>query len=184
MARNLESLAYIVILLGLLLTGYWLLLPNVPGIVFWPSFAIITFLWFIYQFRRNRKDAKRLRKAFEIGIVLVFANIFVNYFFGAVQGGYIIEPSYSIFYVLGNPIELLLGSFFGGAGWFLYVPRKLDKIYSLCDILLLGFFGMMTEIVLIQNGILTYLTVDSANAFFTYSGLWLLLHFVYYKVLT
>jgi len=122
-------------------------------------------------------------RSLKVGIVLVAANLFVNYYFGFVQGAYIIGSNYSLFFVLGNPVELLIGAFFGGAGWFMYAPKKLDKIYSATDILLLGSFGMATEIMLLQNGLLTYLTVDSLNAFLTYSGLWLMLHLIYYKVL-
>lgn len=183
MKHRIGSLLKLASLLAVLLVVYWLALPAAPKSLFWPSFAIASAAWFIYQYSKNRRDVNRINKALKIGLILVAANLFVNYYFGFLQGAYIIEPQYSILFVLGNPIELLIGSFLGGAGWFLLVPKKFDRIYSAVDVALLAFFGMATEIMLIANGLLIYLTVDSLNAFLTYAGLWIVLHFVYYKVL-
>jgi hypothetical protein len=180
---NFIPLAKLSLLLATLFVAYWFVMPLLPGIVFWPSFAIISLAWFAFQYNRNRKDTRRISKALKIGLILVAANLFVNYYFGFLQGAYIIEPQYSILFILGNPIELLVGSFFGGAGWFMMLPKKFDKFYSAADVLLLALFGAATEIMLISNGLLTYLTVDSFNAFLTYTGLWAILHLVYYKVL-
>lgn len=183
MKHQIDSLLQLASLLAVLLIVYWLALPTAPKSLFWPSFAIVSAVWFVYQYIRNKKDAKRINKALKIGLILVAANLFVNYYFSFLQGAYIIEPQYSILFVLGNPIELLIGSFLGGTGWFLLVPKKFDRVYSAVDVTMLAFFGMITEIMLIANGLLVYLTVDSMNAFLTYAGLWIVLHFVYYKVL-
>jgi len=170
-------------LLSLLLVSFWFFLPSLSKSLFWPVFAIIATAWFGLQYGKGRRDKESLKKALKIGILLVAASVLVNYVFGYLIGAYIIEPSYSLFFVLGNPVELLVASLLGGTGWFLYVPKRFDKIYSILDILMLGFFGMMTEIMLIANGLLTYVTVDSLNAFLTYAMLWAVLHLVYYKLL-
>lgn len=183
MKHRADSLVWLAAMLTVLLIAYWLALPIVPKSLFWPSFAFASVAWFVYQCRRNKKDVKRINKALKIGLILVSANLFVNYYFGFLQGAYIIEPQYSTLFVLGNPIELLIGSLFGGAGWFMLVPKKFDRIYSAADVALLAFFGMVTEVMLIANGLLVYLTVDSLNALLTYAGLWIMLHLVYYKVL-
>jgi energy-coupling factor transporter transmembrane protein EcfT len=181
--HKINPLLKLALLLAVLLLSYWLLLPIVPKTIFWPSFALISIAWFAYQYNNNKRNGKRINKALKIGLIIVAANLFVNYYFGFLQGAYTIEPKYTLLFVLGNPIELLTGSFFGGAGWFLLVPKKFDRIYSAADVALLALFGMAAEIMLIGNGLLFYLTVDSLNAFLTYAGLWIILHFVYYKVL-
>lgn len=166
----------------LLFVAFWFILPRVPNSVFWPVFALAAVVWFCFEYRNNEGDKKRIIKALKIGLILVAANLLVNYYFGFVKGAYIIGQN-SLFFILGNPIELLAASFLGGAAWFLRVPKKFDKIYSALDVLTLAFFGMLAEVMLIGNDLLTYITVDSLNAFLTYALIWTILHFVYYKIL-
>jgi len=180
---NLPNLAKIASLLAVLFAAFWLLFPFISPTLFWPIFALLAIAWFVYECDRNKKNMKRIYKALKIGLLLVFANLIINYYFGFAQRAYIIEASYSLFFVLGNPIELLTGSFFGGAAWFLRLPKKFNKIYSAADVVLLASLGTLTEIMLIENNLLAYVSVDSLNAFLTYALVWTILHFVYYKVL-
>jgi len=169
--------------LAFLFVAFWLVLPHVSISIFWPVFALTAIVWFCFEYRRNKRDKKRISKALKIGLILVAANLLINYYFGFVQGAYVIGANYSLFFILGNPIELLIGSMLGGAAWFLRIPKKFDKIYSAFDVLTLAFFGMLAEVMLIGNGLLAYVTVDSLNAFLTYALVWVVLHFIYYKVL-
>src|SRR3989344_8675590 len=180
---NLARLARLAGFLAVLFLAFWLLLPYLPKSFFWPIFAALAAVWFAYEHKINKTDKGRVRKALTIGLLVVLANLFVNYVFGFVLGAYIIEPRYSLLFILGNPVELLIASFLGSAAWFLYVPKKFDKVYSFFDVLTLAFFGMVAERMLIDNSLLTYVTVDSLNAFLTYAALWAVVHFVYYKLL-
>jgi len=183
MKHHFISFFKLAIFLIILFTIFWLVLPLIPKIIFWPTFALLAFTWFCYEYNKSKHDKKRVAKALKIGLLLVAANLLINYYFGFLQGAYIIEVNYSLFFVLGNPIELLVGSLLGGAAWFLRIPKKFNKIYSAVDVLTLAFFGMIAEVMLIGNGLLTYIAVDSLNAFLTYALVWAILHFAYYKVL-
>lgn len=39
----------------------------------------------------------------------------------------------------------------------LYLPKRFDKVYSICDILLLSTFGALGEFILVKNDILAYM---------------------------
>jgi hypothetical protein len=91
--------------------------------------------------------------------LLVTFNLIINYQ-GAIRGIYTISGQYSLFFILGNPIELLFLSLFGGAAWFLHLPQKFDLLYSTVDIVMLSSFGTIAELfILIPNNLMTYLTV-------------------------
>ena len=179
--KDLRKLAYLFLSLSLLLAAFFYLFRDLDRIFFWKIILVLSLGWFIYEVEINWKDKKKINRALMIGMILFIATFFFDYS-GLSNRGYTINGKYSIFVVGADPVELLMVAFFGGSAWFLHVPKKFSMWYSVSDILLLAFFGAITEIMLNIYGIMTYLTVDSLNAFFTYALVWSVLHFLNYKV--
>ena len=161
----------------------WVILPSLPPISFWFIILVPAVAWFAVELKIKWKDKRRIIKAITIGILLVTFNLIINYQ-GEIRGIYTISSHYSLFFILGNPIELLFLSLFGGAAWFLHLPKKFDLLYSTADIIMLSSFGTITELFILRpNNLMTYLTVAFPDPFFTYAVVWLILHLFYYKVL-
>jgi len=179
--EDFRKLAYMFLFLSILFAVFWSIFKFIDASFFWKILVIVAFCWFYYEVRRTWKDKSRIKKSAMIGMVLLLATVFFDNS-GLTNLGYVINPDYSIFVVGADPIELLLIAFFGGTAWFMRLPKKFSLKYSVADILLLAFFGTITEIMLNKYGIMTYLTVDSINAFFTYSLVWSVLHLLNYKV--
>jgi hypothetical protein len=178
---ELRNLAYLFLFLSLLFAVFWRFLPSTDKSVFWQTILVLTVGWFLYEAENNWKDKKIIKKSLIIGMVLFIATFFFDYT-GMIRQGYTINKDYSILAVGADPIELLLVVFFGGSAWFMYLPKKFSFVYSIADILMLAFFGTITEIMLNSYGMMSYLSVDSLNAFFTYALVWAMLHFLNYKV--
>jgi len=160
-----------------------LILPSLPPSSFWFLILVPAVVWFVAELKINREDKRRIIKAITIGMLLVIFNLIINYT-GAIRGIYTISSQYSLFFILGNPVELLLISLFGGAAWFLHLPKKFDLFYSTADIIMLSSFGTMTELfILIPNNLMTYISVIFPDPFFTYALVWSILHLIYYKVI-
>lgn len=179
--KELRKLAYLFLALSVLFAVFWNLLQFVDKSFFWKILVFFSFGWFLYEMEIHWKDRKIVRKSLIIGLLLFIATFLFDYT-GLINSGYVINNSYSILTIGADPIELWLIVFFGGVAWFLNLPKKFSLKYSIFDILLLAFFGTITEIMLNKYGLMTYLTVDSLNAFVTYAMVWSLLHFVNYKV--
>jgi len=161
----------------------WFILPSLPPIYFWYILLIPAIVWFAAELKLNWKDKRRIVKAITIGILLVIFNLIINYR-GLERGIYTISSEYSSFFISGNPIELLLLSLFGGAAWFLHLPKKFDLMYSVADVIVLSSFGSVAELFLLtQYNLMTYISVAFPDPFFTYALVWSILHFVYYKML-
>jgi len=161
----------------------WLVLPYLPPASFWYILLVPAIVWFATELKVNWKDKSRIVNAIIIGILLVIFNLIINYR-GLVKGIYNISSEYSLFFISGNPIELLLISLFGGIAWFLHLPKKFNLLYSIADIAMLSLFGGIAELFLLtQYGLMTYIIVAFPDPFFTYALVWSILHFVYYKML-
>ena len=161
----------------------WLFLPSLPPASFWFLLLVPAVVWFTIEIKINWKDKSRISKSVIIGILLVVFNLLINYN-GVLQDIYIISSQYSLFFILANPIELLLISFFGGTAWFLHLPKKFNLLRSVIDVAMLASFGTVAELfILTQNDLMTYISVASIDPFFTYALVWSILHFVYYKIL-
>lgn len=179
--KDIRKLAYLFFFLSLLFGIMWYTLGSIDKSIFWQILSILSFGWFVFEAERNWKDKKRIKKSLMIGLLLFIGTFFLDYS-GLLNQGYTINRDYSLFAVGADPVELLLIVFFGGSAWFMYLPRKFSLEYSVADILLLAFFGTITEIMLNKFGIMTYLSVDSLNAFVTYGLVWAALHLLNYKV--
>jgi hypothetical protein len=179
--KEFRKLAYLFLVLSILFAVFWNLLQFIDKSFFWKILVLFSFGWFLYEMEIHWKDRKIVRKSLIIGFLLFIATFLFDYT-GLVNRGYVINSSYSILSIGADPIELWLLVFFGGTAWFLNLPKKFSFAYSVADILLLAFFGTITEIMLNRYEIMTYLTVDSLNAFFTYVLVWTILHIFNYKV--
>ena len=179
--RDLKEFAYKFFFLSLIFGVLWYLLGSIDKSLFWEILSVLSLGWFIFEVERNLKDKKRIKKSLMIGMLLFIGTFFLDYS-GLLNQGYTINRDYSLFVIGADPIELLLIVFFGGSAWFMYLPKKFSLEHSIADILLLAFFGTIAEIMLNKYGIMTYLSVDSLNAFLTYAFVWSVLHFLNYKV--
>ena len=179
--KEFRKLAYLFFSLSLLFAILWHSLRFIDKSVFWQIILFLSVGWFLYEAEKNWKDRKVVKKSFIIGMILFIATFFFDYT-GLINQGYTINKNFSILSIGADPIELWLIAFFGGSAWFMNLPKKFSFKYSIADILLLAFFGTVTEIMLNMYEIMTYLTVDSLNAFFTYALVWAVLHFLNYKV--
>lgn len=161
----------------------WFILPYLPPSSFWYILLVPAIVWFAAELKINWKDKSRIVNAIIIGMLLVIFNLVINYR-GLIRGIYTISSEYSLFFISGNPMELLLISLFGGVAWFLHLPKKFDFWYSMLDVILLSLFGGIAELFLItQYNLMTYISVAFPDPFFTYALVWSILHFVYYKML-
>lgn len=81
------------------------------------------------------------------------------------------------------PIEIMLVCLLGGAAWALYLPRKYDRIYTFVDVIAFAVYGAFGEFTLMGAGLMAYYQWwNSWLAFASYAFVWVLLHYVKYKV--
>jgi hypothetical protein len=150
-----------------------------PPVIWW-TLALLAFAWLVFEYALTRETAS-LKKAFLMGLFLMaFDFVFENSgtFFG------LWKSSHSLFPVLTVPVEVMLVCLFGGAAWYMYLPKKFVPLHSAADILLFAFFGALGEIVLIGHGMMAYYGWwTSYHAFLAYGITWVVLHFARYKVI-
>lgn len=179
--KYLFSIFKLIIFFIILGVFFWYSLPLLPNFSFWSILFFLALVWFLIEIKINWKDKKEIKKALMMGLFLmIFDFIFEN------SGFYLglWKSSYSLFFVLSVPIEIMGVTLFGGTAWALYLPRKFNKIYTISDILVFSIFGALGEFILIRNGIMTYLGGwTSLYAFFSYMLTWIILHTLRYKVL-
>lgn len=179
--KYLTNILKLVIFFTVLGVFFWYSLPLLPNFSFWSILLLLAIIWFLIELKINWKRKKEIKKALIIGLFLmVFDFIFENsgFYLGLWQS------SYSLFFVLTVPIEIMGVTLLGGTAWALHLPRKFNRMYSVLDILVFSIFGTLGEFILLNNGVMTYLDGwTSVYAFFSYMLTWIILHTLKYKVL-
>jgi hypothetical protein len=185
-------------LFGLFLALGLVLLFILPGSVksgrlpIWTPWIILSMCavgWFALELYVEKPAVLRLKRAFIVAIFLVVYDFaFENS--GSLLGLWysshslipVCVPLASV-YPACVPIEVMILTLFGGAAWALYIPQEFNPTYSILDILLIAVFGTLGEFVLIQYGLMHYLNWwTSFHAFVSYTGTWIILHGVNYKL--
>lgn len=179
--KELLGIAKLIILFIILGIFFWYSLSVLPKFSFWSMLLFLAIVWFLIEAKMNWKNKMEIKKALAIGLFLmIFDFVFEN--FGSYLGLW--RSSYSLFFVLTVPIEIMGVTLLGGTAWALYLPRIFNKTYIISDILTFSAFGALGEFILISNGIMTYLDGwISLYAFFSYMITWLILHILKYRVI-
>lgn len=128
----------------------------------------------------HRSEPDRIMKAVYIGIFLMaFDFVFQNA--GWMLG---LWQTFDAAIVIGVvPIEIMLVCLLGGAAWALYLPKRYDRIHTLMDVLTFGVYGAFGEFMLIGAGLMAYYQWwNSWLAFASYALVWVLLHYMRYKI--
>ncbi len=146
---------------------YWLLVICAVG-------------FFLIEAYYRRDEPLMIGKAVFIGFFLaVFDFAFQN-------AGWLLglwQTSGSILMMGAVPIEIVLICFIGGTAWALYIPKKYNRFYTVMDVLVFAAYGALGEYLLIFAGLMSYHAWwNSWWAFAAYACVWLVLHFVRYKV--
>lgn len=147
----------------------------------WWTLAGLAVAWLALEYALNRKSPRMLQKAILMGLFLM---VFDFIFEGSGTLFELWRSSHSVLPVMTVPVEVMLICLFGGAAWYLYLPRKFNLPHSAADILLFALFGALGEAVLMGNGMMTYYQWwTSYHAFIAYGITWVILHYVRYKIL-
>ncbi len=152
-----------------------------PSAWIWFILSGCAVAWFLIELYFEKPSSQRIRKAITLGLFLmVYDFLFEN-------SGTVFDlwrSSDSIFFVWTVPVEVMVLCLFGGAAWYLYIPREFNRTYSVLDIALISTFGALGEYILIQNGLMHYyLWWTSLHALASYTFTWIILHFVRYSII-
>ena len=128
----------------------------------------------------HRGEPERIGKALLVGVFLMsFDFVFQN-------AGWLLGlwQTFGAAFTIGVvPIEIMLVCLLGGAAWALYLPRRYDRIHTFMDVITFGVYGAFGEFMLISAGLMAYYQGwNSWLAFASYAFVWVLLHYVRYKV--
>ena len=177
--REVRALIIKVLVFSAIGLFFWLLTPN-TGFITYAILVGAAFVWLLYE--TSQKDKRlMIKQALLLGLLLmIFDFVIENVGFFA---GLWTSPR-SIFSIMAVPIEIMVLTFIGGYAWGMHLPLKFDKLYMLFEILIFGFFGALGEYLLILNGMMVYKNGwTSINAFFGYAITWIILFYVWYKVI-
>lgn len=151
------------------------------GSLIWIILAASAIVWFLLECFWNAWEKERIKKGVLLGIFLLVLDFIVQNA-GALLGYW---NSYkSIFSVGATPIEIMLVCLFGGAAWYLYLPKKFVPAHSAVDALLFSSYATLGEFILGKEGLLIYSGGwTSLHAFLAYAITWAVLNFVRYKII-
>jgi len=158
---------------------FYALTPD-PSAVFYWILVISAFLWLVYEVRKNKP--KSLAKPFFLGIFLMLFDWFVETY-GLFLGQW--QTAHSLFFVgYAVPAEIMMLCLFGGAAWALHFPKKFSWKYVFGDTLIFAFFGTLGEWLMIQNGLMIYMSGwTSLHAFIGYFITWIIMSLAWYKAI-
>ena len=178
---NREIKALIIKIVVFSLVGAWFLFltPN-AGLLTYATLLALASAWFVYETLKQKKS-HLIKYAVLLGLFLmVFDFIVENLGFFS---GLWTSPN-SIYSVISVPIEIIFLTFIGGYSWSMHLPPKFDSVYMIFESLIFGFFGALGEYLLILNGMMVYTNGwTSFHAFAGYFITWLILFFMWYKVI-
>ena len=175
---NSKKVMKLIVLFSALFAFFWIASPNLTPDGFWTILLVMAVGWLAYELWSNKPGLKSLAFPFLVGISLLVMDLIINYV-GLLWNLYTITPT--SFTILADPLQLPLIALVGGMAYALHLPKRFDFVYTSTDVLLIGFFGTITERMLNINGIMDYISVNWVNAFLTYAFVWLVLHMVYYS---
>jgi len=176
---DIKALIAKIILFSLIGVAFWLLTPN-AGLITYAILVLGAIIWLIYE-TAQKKNRHLIKHGILMGIFLmIFDFIVENIGFFA---GLWTSPQ-SLYSVISVPIEIMALTLIGGTAWAIHLPQKFDKAYVIFESLIFGFFGALGEYLLILNSMMVYTNGwTSAHAFFGYIITWLILFWVWYKVI-
>ncbi len=152
-----------------------------PGYFIWLILITSALVWFLFEYYKNKYDVIILRNAIVLGLFLMIFNFIVENI-GAYFNFW--RVGMTVFHVMEVPIEVMFICLFGGAAWALAQPKKFNPISTVTNILLFSTFGMIGEGTLIHNEIMYYANGwTSFHAFGGYAIAWIILFYVWYKLL-
>lgn len=156
---------------------FWLLTPN-GGYSLYLILVLSGFFALLYHFNKSKTVPI---KALILGVFLVVYDFIVENA-GAILGYW--NTYGSRFFVGAVPIEIMTLILFGGIGWAMHLPKKFNKFFLLAESTVFGFYGALGEYLLILNGLMVYKGGwNSVDAFFGYFFTWMILFFVWYKII-
>lgn len=152
----------------------------IPAQATYLTLATIAAIWCMAELRLNRKDIGAVRRAALVGIFLMALD------FAFQNSGWLLglwQTHGSVLAIGVVPVEIMLICLIGGTAWALYLPRSYDRLQTLMDILVFATYGTLGEYMLRLIGLMEYYQWWNAGwAFLAYALVWVLLHFVKYRV--
>jgi len=176
---EIKALASKTLLFSLVAVFFWMLSPNV-GFLTYATLLVLAILWLGYEVAQPQKR-KILKQALLLGLFLMaFDFVVENAGFFAGQW----TSPQSIFLVIAVPIEIIALTIIGGTAWALHLPEKFDRTYAAIEVIIFGTFGALGEYLLMLNGMMVYTGGwTSIHAFFGYVITWIILFWVWYKII-
>ena len=148
------------------------------GYVIWPILILSAVVWFFYEYSKKKNV---LKQAFLLGVFLMIFDVIVENA-GGILGFWSVESS--VFYLGYVPIEVMILILIGGTAWAMAQPKKIYPVNVAADVLLFTIFGALGEFVLIHNGMMVYSNGwNSLYALVGYFLTWVMLHFVWHRIL-
>lgn len=152
----------------------------IPSSAIYLTLVTIAMIWCLAEFRLNRNNVGLVKRAALVGLFLMVFD------FGFQNAGWLVGlwATHGAVFAIGVvPIEVMLICLIGGTAWALYLPRSYDRMHSIMDILVFATYGALGEYMLRLAGLMSYYQWWNFGwAFLSYGIVWIILHYVKYRV--